>query len=108
MKKSNVLLFNLSQNKKQKETINIEDHKLALKEYAKYLDVYTDYHLSWKKHIEITNSRISKGIYIYIGILKKMCKFLQEKQLKTLYNVFIKPYRVWYTCLGRGSKNTSE
>ena len=40
------------------------------------------------KHTEITNSKISKGI----GILRKMCKFLQEKQLKNLYNAFIKPF----------------
>ena len=52
-KKSNLLLFNLSRNKKLKETINfpIEDQKLAQKKYAKYLCVYIGCHLSWKKHI---------------------------------------------------------
>ena len=39
------------------------------------------------KNIKITSCKISEGI----GILKKMRKFLQEKQLKNVYNVFIKP-----------------
>ena len=42
--------------KKHKETIHIsiEDQKLVQNEYAKYLRVYIDCHLSWGKHIEIT------------------------------------------------------
>ena len=74
---------------KLKETINISinDRKLTQKEYAKYLGVSIDCHLSWEKHIKITSCKISKSI----GILKKMRKFLQEKQLKNVYNVFIKP-----------------
>ena len=57
VKKSNLLLFNLSINKKLKETINvsIKDQKLAQKEYAKYLGVYIDCYLSWQEHIEIPN-----------------------------------------------------
>ena len=89
VKKSNLLLFHSGQNKKLKETVNISinDQKLTQKEYAKYLGVSIDCHLSWEKHIKITSCKISKGI----GILKKMRKFLQEKQLKNVYNVFIKP-----------------
>ena len=36
----------------------------------------------------MTINKISKGI----GILRKICHFLQEKQLKYLYSSFIKPY----------------
>ena len=107
VKESNLLLINLSKNKKLKETINIfiEHQKLSQKEYAKYLGVYIDCHLSWDKHTEITNSKISKGV----GILGKIREFPQEKQLKNLYYAFIKAiHRVGYTCLGRGSKNASE
>ena len=77
VKELNLLLINLSKNKKLKETINIfiEDQKLSRKEYAKYLGVYIDCHLSWDKHTEITNSKISKGI----GILGKRREFPQEK-----------------------------
>ena len=89
VKKSNLLLFNLSRNKKLKETIkiSIENQKYAQKEYAKYISVYIDCHLSWEKHIEIKNFKISKGT----GILRKMGEFLQEKQLKNLYYAFIRP-----------------
>lgn len=57
VKKSNLLLFFYysSRNKKPKETINIstEDQKLAQKEYAKYLGVYIDCHLSWENTLKL-------------------------------------------------------
>ena len=40
------------------------------------------------KNIEMTNIKVNKGV----GILRKMHDFLQEKQQKNLYNVFIKPF----------------
>ena len=36
----------------------------------------------------MTNIKVNKGV----GILRKMHDFLQEKQLKNLYNAFIKPF----------------
>ena len=36
----------------------------------------------------MTNIKVNKGV----GILRKMHDFLQEKQQKNLYNVFIKPF----------------
>ena len=59
----------------QSYLISIEDQKLARNEYAKYFGVYIDCHLSWEKHIEITNYKIRKDI----GILRKMREVLQEK-----------------------------
>ena len=74
-------------NTKRLSTFLLRIKKCALKEYPKYLGVCTDCHLFWEKHTEIANSNISKGI----GILTKMSKFLQEKQLNNSHNVFTKP-----------------
>ena len=69
-------------------TVQIGDDKLLEKDFAKYLGVYFDNNLSWKKHIEVTNIAVNKGV----GILKKIGDFLQKKQFKNLYNAFIKPF----------------
>ena len=61
-------------------TIQIEDEKLQQKDFAKYLVVYFDNNLSWKKHVEMTNIKVDKGL----GILRKMRDFLLEKILKNL------------------------
>ena len=68
-------------------TIQTEDEKLQQKDFAKYLGVYFDNKLSWKKHTEKTNIKVNKGL----EILRKMYYLLQEKELKNLYNAFIKP-----------------
>ena len=62
--------------------------KLEVKEYAKYLGIYIDSKITWEKQIQITNSKLHKGI----GIIRTMRHFLQEKQLKLLFSAFISPY----------------
>ena len=62
--------------------------ELQQKQFAKYLGIYIDESLSWHKHIQMIINKISKDI----GILRTMCHFLQEKQLKDLYSSFIKPF----------------
>ena len=74
-------------NSENKLTIQTEEEKLQQEDFAKYLGVYFDNNLSWKKYIEMTNIKVNKGL----GILRKMCDFLQEKQLKNLYNAFVEP-----------------
>ena len=52
--------------------------------------MHIDKNLSWpwRKQIENTTYKLSRGI----EILRKIGPFLQEKQLKNLYNSFMKPY----------------
>ena len=70
--------------------IFIDHEQLEQKEYAKYLGIFVDNKLSWKKHIQTTNLKISKGIVI----IRKMQHYLQEKQLRNMYNAFNKHFFV--------------
>ena len=83
-------------------TIQIEDEKLQQKDFAKYLGVYFDNNLSWKKNIEMTNIKVDKGL----GILRKMRDFLLEKILKNLYNAFIKPFTEYGVLAWGGAPKT--
>ena len=54
--KSNVLLFNVGNQPQTEFEIFIDhDEQLKEKEYAKYLGVFIDNKLSWKKHIQTIN-----------------------------------------------------
>ena len=68
----------------KKNSLSINDPKIKIyigsdelehKEIAKYLGLYFDNRLSWNKHVQYTNSKISRGL----GILKKIRNYVQEK-----------------------------
>ena len=86
--KSNLFLFNLKRYQKSTNiNIHLRDDKLKTKDYAKYLGVYIDSMLTWEKQIQMTCSKLQKGI----EIIKIMQNFLQKKQLKQLFLTLIKP-----------------
>ena len=57
-------------------------------QYTKFLGVYIDDKLNWKKHISCISGKVSRGI----GIIVKARKLLPLNTLKTLYYSFIYPY----------------
>ena len=61
--------------------------------------MYFDKRLSWNKHIQYTNSKISRGL----GILRKIRNYVQEKTLKNIFNSFIKPYVDYGTLIWGGA-----
>ena len=68
--------------------VYINGKPLEFNDEAKYLRVIIDNKLTWRQHIENIKSKINKRL----GILKKMCHFLQEDRLASLFYVFLKPY----------------
>lgn len=73
------------------ENINIaiNHEELEQKDHAKYLNIFIDKNLSWRKQIESTTQKLNRNI----GILRKQQKkFLQQKKLKNLCYSFIKPH----------------
>ena len=85
--KSNLLLFNVGNQPQTKFEIFIDhDEQLKQKEYAKYLGIFIDNKLSWKKNMSkllILKQRNNHNMQ------NAIC--LQEKQLRNMYNAFIKP-----------------
>ena len=61
---SNLLFFNMNNIQKADRDIRLGNGKLEAKEYAKYLGIFVDSKLTWEKQIEITNSKLHKGIGI--------------------------------------------
>ena len=55
---------------------------------AKYLGVAIDDKLTWRQRIKNIKNEINKRI----RILKKMCLFLQEDTLVSLFNAFVKQF----------------
>ena len=88
VKKSNLILFNIKSLISGTNRICIGSDQLEHKETAKCLGVYFDKRLSWNKHIQYTNSKISRGL----RILRKVRNCVREKILKNTFNSFIKPY----------------
>ena len=66
----------------------IEDIHIKREHVTKFLGVFIDENLSWKQHIEILSSKISKSI----GILYKSRDVLSKQCLKQLYFSFIHSY----------------
>ena len=66
----------------------IEDIHIKREHVTKFLGVIIDENLSWKQHIEILSSKISKTI----GILYKSRDVLSKQCLKQLYFSFIHSY----------------
>ena len=85
------LLFHpLSKRKLLSQTLpNLIENTHIKREHAtKFLSVFNDGNLSWKQHIDIVRSKISKSI----GILYKSRDVLSKQCLKQLYFSFIHNY----------------
>ena len=54
------------------------------------------------KDIEITNNKLHK----IIGVLKKLCKYVQEKTMNNLSNSFPKPYIEYEKLVWDGAPKT--
>ena len=70
VEKSNLIQFSFGKNTKNKENINItiNNEELEQKDYAKYLGLFVDKNLSWRKQTENTTCKFNRGI----RILKKL------------------------------------
>ena len=81
----------------------IENIQIKREHVTKFLGVFTDENLSWKQHIGVVSSKISKSI----GILYKSRDVLSKQCLKQLYFSFIHNY-VDYANITWASKSKSK
>ena len=68
--------------------IIIDYQVLERVEFTKFLGVFIDEKLNWKKHIAHISSKISKGL----GAMGRVSNILPKKVLLMLYNALIYPY----------------
>ena len=68
--------------------INIEGHIINEVDSTKFLGIYLDNKLNWKKHIAYVSGKVARGI----GLIIKARKLLNSDALITLYYSFIFPY----------------
>ena len=83
--------------------LDICDEPVEVAENIKYLGVYIDRSLDWKKHIQ----EISKRFQGSLGVIKYCKRFLPFDTLKCLYNSIVDPH-FRYCCPVWGVAGTSE
>lgn len=72
-------------------------------ESVKFLGLYIDKHLTWKEHINIISSKISRAIFA----INRVKYFLPYKSLKSLYYVLIHSH-ITYGIQAWGNGNTKK
>ena len=88
VKKTHFMVFNPKKRPCDKIQLNIDGALIDEEQHTKFLGVFIDNKLTWKKHIEHITGKISRGI----GVIWKAKKLLNKSALKTLYYSFIYPY----------------
>ena len=70
---------------------------------VKFLGVILDEHLTWKKHIQFIENKVSKNV----GVLYKASKLINSKCLRSIYFSFIHSY-VNYANIAWASTNKTN
>ena len=91
VKKTHFLIFSNKREKFDTVEITIDDKVINQEHSTKFLGVFIDDKLNWKRHIEHISKKLSRGI----GVLCKARKMLNLCSLKTLYYSFIYPYLMY-------------
>ena len=68
--------------------LSIEGHPIDEVDNTKFLGVYLDNNINWKKHISYISGKVARGI----GLIIKARKMLTRDALLTLYHHFVFPY----------------
>jgi hypothetical protein len=103
-KKTNFILFGNKHLPNVYKTlcISIDGYKLEQVAHTKFLGVYVDEKLTWKKHIDYIAMKISRGL----GMLGRVRNILPLNALLMLYHTMIYPY-LTYCNLVWGSASAS-
>ena len=98
LSKTNFMVFKPWQKKQSFEfQVSINEQPVLRVSETMFLGVFLDDNLTWKPHISLLASKLSKSI----GIIHKSRFFLSTQSLRTLYNSMILPY-LYYCNLAWG------
>ena len=104
-KKTNYILFGFKSQPHVTDRLDLYIDGIAIDqvEYSKFLGVYLDSKMNWKKHIEHIKLKISRGL----GVMSRVRKILPLNVMTMLYHTLIYPYLV-YCNICWGSAKTSN
>ena len=88
VKKTHYMLFTNKRSHKPSICVNIDGHPIDEVQYTRFLGIYIDNKLNWKKYIAYISGKVSRGI----GIILKARKVLNSDALKSLYFSFVYPF----------------
>ena len=88
IKKTHYMIFTTKRKIIEFLDIKIDGTNIERVDDTKFLGVYIDEKLNWKKHISYLSGKVSRGM----GILVKARKLITPDALKTLYFSFIYPF----------------
>ena len=91
IKKTQYMVFSRKKRTDKKIYIKINNHSISETKSSKFLGVYIDNCLNWKKHLSYTASKLARGI----GILLKCRKYLNNNSMVLLYYSFIYPFLIY-------------
>ena len=83
-----MLISRNSQEKCYDKDVYISNNPLVRVHYAKFLGVYIDDNLNWKKHISFVCNKVAKNI----GIISRIRRVLPLKILISLYYTLVYPF----------------
>ena len=100
--KSNFVLFHPIQRKILKSvTLFINNQSLTEEHSIRYLGIYIDSNLNWKRHINYIAKKVKRSI----GTLSKLRYYLNSKTLLDLYYALVSIFNILYNSLGQYLSN---
>ena len=91
IKKTQFILFTRKKCQNTSIHLNIDGANISQVTETKFLGVYIDSQLNWKRHISYISGKVARGI----GILIKARHYLSKQCLVSLYYSFIYPYLIY-------------
>ena len=88
IKKTHYMVFTRKRKITTDISLNIDGNLITEVSSTKFLGVYLDNKLTWKKHIDYITAKVSRGF----GLISKAQKLLNADALLTLYYSFLYPY----------------
>ena len=82
-------------------TIRLSGQDIKHVNECKFLGIYLDTHLTWKRHIERISSKISSAIFA----INRARDFLSKHALRYIFCTGTQPPNIWNTCVGKLDDN---
>ena len=84
-------------------SLQLNDNIIERENSLKFLGVILDEHLTWKKHVQFIENKVSKNV----GVLYKTSKLINSKCLRSIYFFFIHSY-INYANIAWASTNKTK